>query len=157
MLTRLALVSLFAFTSTAFAVDDIALIESAGTLIFADDFNRTDTSTTKDGMANGWDSNSERRASGQKQATIINGALTIKTAPGADHNAVIFHAIAPNFRDGVIPIRARFSGAESFAVDFNNPEYQTVHSGHIINVGFGKRGIIIKDSKTGSMDLKIRT
>lgn len=156
MIIRLTLVSLLTFTTTALAVDDINLTETQGTLIFADDFNRADASPIKDGLANGWDSNSERRASGRKQATITKGVLTIKTAPGADHNAVIFHPITPDFQNGVIQIRARLSGDESFAVDFNNPECKTVHSGHIINVGFSKRGILIKDSKTGTMDLKIR-
>jgi len=156
MLTRLTLISLLTFTTAVLAIDDIALIKSEGTLLFADDFNRADASTTRDGLANGWDSNSARRASGQKQATITDGVLTIETAPGADHNAVIFHPLAPDFQDGVIQIRARLSGDESFAIDFNNPECKTVHSGHIINVGFSKRGILIKDSKTGAMDLKIR-
>lgn len=154
-LRRLFLALTF-LASCSFAADDLASIKAHGTLRFADDFNRADASATKDGLANDWDSNSERRASGQKQATITDGVLTLVTAPGADHNAVIFHPIEPDFRDGVIQLRARLSGDESFAVDFNNPECKTVHSGHIINVGFSQRGILIKDSKTGTMDLKIR-
>jgi hypothetical protein len=133
-----------------------AAFETKGLLLFADDFNRADTSPTKDGLANGWDSNSERRASGQKQAFLADGVLTVITAPGADHNAVIFHAIEPSFHDGAIQIRARLQGDESFSVDFNNPECASVHSGHIINVAFGAKGITLKDSKTGAMDLAIR-
>ena len=142
-------------SSTALAAP-VVFPTTPDVLLFADSFNRSDASLTKDGLANGWDSNSERRASGHKQATLAHGVLTVVTAPGADHNAVIFHAIEPAFNDGVIQIRARLKGDESFAIDFNNPECQTVHSGHIINVAFAAKGITIKDSKTGAMDLGIR-
>lgn len=135
---------------------DHSFVLPESTLLFAESFNRDDASTTKDGLGNGWDSNSERRAAGQKQATLAHGVLTVMTAPGADHNAVIFHAIEPAFNDGVIQIRARLKDDESFAVDFNNPECPTVHSGHIINVAFAAKGITVRDSKTGAMDLSVR-
>ncbi len=150
-----ALIGTTCFSSTALDAS-VAFPTTPDVLLFADSFNRSDASLTKDGLANGWDSNSERRASGQKQATLTNGILTIVTAPGADHNAVIFHAIEPAFDDGVIQIRARLQDDESFAIDFNNPSCSTVHSGHIINVAFAANGITVKDSKTGAMNLGIR-
>ena len=125
--------------------------------IFADDFNRPDASSTQDGLTKGWDSNSSRRASGQKQAFLHDGIFQLTTAPGADHNAVAFHPIQPAFADGIIQIRFRMQTGEFFAVDFNNPECDTVHSGHIINVAFRPDGVTIKDSKTGAMNLKVRT
>jgi hypothetical protein len=128
-----------------------------GTLLFSDDFDRADASATKDGLGREWGSNSDRRAAGQKQAFLRDGTFQLTTAPGADHNAVAFHAIEPAFGDGSIQIRFRMEADEFFAVDFNNPECDTVHSGHIINVAFRPDGVTIKDSKTGAMNLKIRT
>ena len=127
-----------------------------GTLLFSDTFNRADASATQDGLGREWGTNSDRRASGQKQATLRNGVFQLTTAPGADHNAVAYHPISPAFGDGVIQIRFRMRTGEFFAIDFNNPECDTVHSGHIINVAFRPDGVTIKDSKTGAMDLKIR-
>lgn len=127
-----------------------------GTLLLNDDFNRTDASATKDGLGRDWGTNSDRRASGQKQAFLREGAFQLTTAPGADHNAVAYHPISPAFGEGSIQIRFRMQAGEFFAVDFNNPECDSVHSGHIINVAFRANGVTIKDSKTGAMNLKIR-
>ena len=139
---------LFASFEGSAAVNDTVLLN--------DDFNRTDASTTKDGLGREWGTNSDRRAAGQKQAFLREGTFQLTTAPGADHNAVAYHPISPAFGDGAIQIRFRMQAGEFFAVDFNNPECDTVHSGHIINVAFRPDGVTIKDSKTGAMDLKIR-
>jgi hypothetical protein len=128
----------------------------SGQFLFSDDFNRADASSDKDGLGREWGTNSDRRASGKKQAILRHGSFQLITAPGADHNAVAFHPIAPAFGDGVISIRFRMRAGEFFAVDFNNPECETVHSGHIINVAFRANGVTIRDSKTGTMDLNIR-
>ena len=126
-------------------------------LLLSDDFDRADASAAQDGLGREWGTNSDRRASGQKQATLRDGVFQLTTAPGADHNAVAYHPIIPAFEDGAIQIRFRMRAGEFFAVDFNNPECGTVHSGHIINVAFRPDGVTIKDSKSGAMNLKIRT
>ncbi len=130
---------------------------SSGELILFEDFNRPDASSSKDGLGREWGTNSDRRASGKKQATLRDGTFQLVTAPGADHNAVAYHPLAPAFADGAISIRFRMGAGQFFAVDFNNPECDTVHSGHIINVAFRANGVTIRDSKTGTMDLKIRS
>ncbi len=126
------------------------------TLLFAEDFNRSDASTSKDGVGNGWETNSDRRAGGRKQATLKDGALTLTTAPGADHNAVVSHSFAPAARDWFIAVRFRMEPGEDFALDLNDPQCKEVWSGHIANVAVDRKGVTLRDSKTGVMNLALR-
>jgi hypothetical protein len=107
-------------------------------------------------VGNGWETNSDRRAGGRKQATLKDGALTLTTAPGADHNAVMSRDIAPAARDWSIAVRFRMQPGEDFAIDLNDPQCKEVWSGHIANVAVDRKGITLRDSKTGVMNLAIR-
>lgn len=126
------------------------------TLLFSDDFNRKDGSEEKDGIGNGWGANSAWRADGQKQVFLNGESFRLITAPGADHAAVMFHAIEPAARDWTIEIRFRMKPGQDFAVDLNDPECKEVHSGHLANVAVRRGGITLKDSKTGVMKKSIR-
>ncbi|GAB5440305.1 MAG: DUF1080 domain-containing protein [Fuerstiella sp.] len=128
----------------------------SGQTLLVDDFDRADGSNTKDAIGNGWSSNSGWRANGRKQAFLQDGHLVLKTAEGADHAVVMFHDLPKSFQNGIVEVRFRAERGTGFAVDLNDPKCRTVHSGHIANVAVTKRGVTIKDSKSGAMDLEHR-
>ncbi|MDF1738606.1 MAG: hypothetical protein P1U86_05565 [Verrucomicrobiales bacterium] len=136
--------------------DDAALLEKSGTLLFADDFERKDGSLEKDALGKGWTSNSPWRADDQKQAFIEEGALHVVTVEDAGHAAVLFQSLSPAFRDGAIRLKLRAEAGESFAIEFNDPECKSVHSGHIAGIRMDDKSITLFDSKTGGMDLELR-
>lgn len=136
--------------------DDSALLEKSGTLLFADDFEREDGSTGKDALGKGWTSNSPWRANDQKQAFINDGVLHVVTVKDAGHAAVLFQELSPAFRDGAIRLKFRAEAGESFAIEFNDPQCKTVHSGHIAGIKFDEKSITLFDSKTGGMDIELR-
>lgn len=132
-----------------------ALRQSAD-LLFEDGFDRAHTVRGSDAPDNGWETNSKRRAKGQQQVFIDNGELRIVTAPGADHPAVMSRQLETAFQNGLVTIRFNMEKGESFALDLNDPECPSVHSGHIVNVALDQKKIVIKDSKTGVMNLDNR-
>lgn len=148
--------SLALIVATPLLADETALLEARGKLLFADDFNRDDGSSVTDAPGNGWTSNSVWRAEGRKQVFLTDGTLRIATTPGASHGATMFHDISPAFGDGVIQLRFRMAADEAFILDFNDPKCNTVHSGHLVKVSVSRNGIVLKDSKTGDQNRRIR-
>lgn len=128
----------------------------SGHVLLDEHFDRQDGSASADAIGNGWSSNSARRADGRKQAFLNNGRLTLKTAQGADHGVVIFQELPAPFQHGVVQVRFVAAEGTAFAVDLNDPMCKTVHSGHIANIAVTRRGLTIKDSKTGAMNLEHR-
>ena len=61
----------------------------AGTLLFQDDFNRSDGGTDKEDIGGGWTSNRGWRAKGHKQVTVADGAMSVTKHAEADHGGVI--------------------------------------------------------------------
>ena len=54
-----------------------------GTLIFSDDFNRSESQEKTDEPGNGWGTNSKSRAKGDKQVDLADGAMRIFISPQA--------------------------------------------------------------------------
>ena len=70
------------------------------TLIFEDDFERNESDDTKEEIGNGWSSNSVKRAKGNKQVDLKDGAMHITFHPVADHAVSVVHPA--EFTDGRI-------------------------------------------------------
>jgi hypothetical protein len=154
--TALIAVCLLFTVATPLVADEKALLEERGSLLFADDFNRDDGSAVSDAPGNGWTSNSAWRAEGSKQVFLNDGTLRVATAPGASHGATMFHDIEPAFADSVVQIRFLMAVDEAFILDFNDPQCDVVHAGHIVKISVSKNEIVLKDSKTGDQNREIK-
>ncbi|QGJ70178.1 Hypothetical protein PBC10988_18720 [Planctomycetales bacterium 10988] len=130
------------------------LIQSQGTLLLHDDFNREEKDDTKEQLGKQWKTNSKARAKGTKQADLNNGMLTITMAEVADHGVSIKHD-AP-FDDGVVKVKFRMHDWKGIGFNFNDPKCKVSHAGHICHVGVKPRMVDFRDGKTGIFDLEIR-
>lgn len=145
-----------AFLLTAsLTVSQLFAAEDYGRLIFQDDFARTETQELKDEVGNGWATNSQSRAKGNKQADLRDGALFITTHAEANHAASVTHPL--EFTDGVLALRFMLPTAQdSLGVNFADPECKEVHAGHLFAVKVSAKQVQLQDLKTGSMRLDIR-
>ncbi len=140
-LALLALVP--ALTASIFAAD-------LGKLIFEDDFNRAQTSTTDDSPGNGWGTNSKARAKGDKQVELKDGALRIFISPQADHSVTVLHAA--EFKDGAVTLRFMLEDAkDSLGLDFADAQCKEVHAGHLCAAKVDAKAVTLIDHKTGGM------
>jgi hypothetical protein len=130
------------------------LIESRGTLVFEDDFNRSEADDSKEDLGRGWVTNSAKRAAGTKQADLKGGLLSIEMAKHADHAVSVRHD-AP-FDDGAIQVKFRMLDDKGIGFNFNDPACKVSHAGHICHVGVKPKKVDFRDGKTGVFDLKIR-
>jgi hypothetical protein len=89
------------FASLLFPLASIA--EEKATLIFEDDFEREEKDNSKEEIGKGWTSNSKKRAKGNKQVDLKNGAMHITFHPIADHAVSVVHPI--EFQDGRVTLR----------------------------------------------------
>ena len=145
MKTLLALISL---ASAAHAAPK-------ATLIFQDDFERSESQELKEEIGNGWATNSEKRAAGNKQVDLKDGALHIYISPAADHSVSVTHPAA--FRDGRVELRFKLENPnDNLGLNFADLEYKPVHAGHICMAKIGLKDVQLRDLKTGVMDLKTR-
>jgi len=136
-------------------LDDVdKLLKTDGTLIFEDDFNRSEDDDAKEQLGRKWTTNSKTRAKGVKQADLKDGYLTMTMAEVADHGVSVKHA-AP-FDDGVVKVKFRIHDAKGIGFNFNDPECKVSHAGHICHVGVKPKKADFRDGKTGIFDLKIR-
>jgi hypothetical protein len=129
--------------------------DDRGRLIFADDFNRTESQETKDEVGNGWMTNSASRAGGNKQVDLKDGAMHIVMHKTADHAVSVRHdGTFP--KDGVVELRFKLDDSkDTLGLDFADLDLKTVHAGHLFKVTVGAGKVQIADLKTGNMDLKI--
>lgn len=135
--------------STALCADDY------GTLIFEDDFERNESQEEKEELTNGWGSNSEKRANGNKQVDIRDGAMYIYFHESADHAVSVTHPA--EFTNGAIGMRFMLENPKDIlGLNFADPKYKAVHAGHLFAAKIGINDISLQDLKTGVMDLKIR-
>jgi hypothetical protein len=74
--------------------------DKLGSLVFEDQFERSESTEDKEEPGNGWITNSQSRAKGNKQIDLKNGAMHISTHPEADHAAVAKHDF--KFQNGTI-------------------------------------------------------
>jgi hypothetical protein len=136
------------------AADDAAAIKTRGTLLFQDDFNRSEATPDKEDIGNGWTSNSAWRAKGHKQVSVAEGAMSVTKHAEADHGVAIFHDAA--FQDGAVELRFKLGEGDDLGLDFVDRELKTVHAGHLCMARVTLKNLTLTDSKTGGMDLKIR-
>lgn len=129
--------------------------EDLGTLIFHDDFERSESQEVKDEPDNGWTTSSERTAKGHKQVDLRDGYLHIYTHAEANHATSVRHAFA--FKDGTIGLKVRFEGEkDSIKLNFTDLGEKSVHAGHLFNVSISPSSVTLSDLKTGVMNNKLR-
>ncbi len=151
---RLLLLPALLITSVAFGADDLSNIQARGTLLFSDDFNRTESEPAKEEVGNGWTTNSASRAQGVKQVSLINNAMSVTKASVADHGVSVAHAA--EFQDGAIAMRLKLEVGDNFAIDFADMQCKSVHAGHLFKAGFAVSGVRVTDTKMGEMDNAVR-
>jgi type 1 glutamine amidotransferase len=133
----------------------ISLAQDSRTLVFQDDFERSDAQAEKDEPGNGWRTNSEKRAAGNKQVDLRDGAMYIYRHEVADHGVSVVHD-AP-FTDGVVEIRFMLEDEkDALGLNFADLKFKEVHAGHLFKVTIGTKRTEIADLKTGAMDLEVR-
>lgn len=150
----LALLLLLLVALPVLGADDIAKVKTHGTLLFADDFNRDESQPDKEEIGGGWTSNSAWRAKGHKQVDLDNGAMHVTRHKEADHGVAIFHDVA--FQDGAVELKFKLGPGDDLGLDFVDRELKTVHAGHLCIARITLKNLTLTDSKTGTMDNKIR-
>ena len=127
--------------------------DNLGTLVFADDFARTETQSVKDEPGNGWNTSSSWSAKGNKEVALVDGALHIYIHPEAIHPVDVGHAFA--FTDGTATMRFKFHEAkDTLMLNFADLSCKEVHAGHICAATFAAKKVNLQDMKTGGMLLK---
>ena len=126
--------------------------EELGQRIFSDNFNRSESQEEKDEPGNGWGTNSAARAKGNKQVDLVDGHMRIFIHKEADHAVSVTHPF--EFKDGTVKMRFKLEDAkDTLGLNFADLGLQTVHAGHLCMAIFSVKDVILRDLKTGSMDL----
>jgi len=134
----------------------LAQAQNQETLIFEDDFERQESDDTKEEIGKGWSSNSLKRAKGNKQVDLKDGAMHITFHPVADHAVSVVHPA--EFQDGKVTLRFMLpTEKDSLGLNFADLSYKKVHAGHLCMAKISTKEIQINDLKTGIMDLETRT
>lgn len=146
---RTLLLATFTLLTSAFAAEDL------GTLVFSDDFERSESQETKDEPGNGWNTSSNWSAKGNKEVDLRDGTLHIYIHAEANHAVDVGHAF--EFIDGTATMRFKFHDAkDTLNLNFADLTYKEVHAGHICQTVFGTKRTQLVDYKTGGMLLKYR-
>jgi hypothetical protein len=140
----------------ALSIPMILHADERGTLIFEDDFERTESQETKDEVGNKWTTNSASRAKGNKQVDLKDGAMHIYRHEVADHGVSVRQDA--DFKDGAVTLRFMLENSDdSLGLDFGDAQLKTVHAGHLFKVTIGVSKLEIADTKTGVMSNEIHT
>jgi len=132
-----------------------ALAEEKGTLIFEDDFERSESQEEKDEPGNGWNTNSEKRANGHKQVDLKDGTMRIFIHEEADHGVSVTHEA--EFTDGAVGMRFMLEHEKDvLGLNFADLKFKEVHAGHLFVARIGTKSITLQDLKTGVMANEIR-
>ena len=133
-------------------------VESGGKtvlpLLFEDDFERVEDDEAKEQLGNGWETNSKKRAKGNKQVDLKNGALFITRHPVADHGVSVVKDV--NFRDAQIEMKFRLANGDDLGINLADMMEKSVHAGHICVARIRLNKVEITDLKTGPMKLENR-
>ena len=125
------------------------------TLIFEDDFERAESDDSKEEIGKGWTSNSKKRAKGNKQVDLKDGAMHITFHPVADHAVSVVHPAG--FQNGKVTLRFMLpTEADSLGLNFADLKFKEVHAGHICMTKISTKNVQINDLKTGVMALATR-
>lgn len=129
--------------------------DERGTLIFEDNFERTESQEVKDEIGNGWGSNSAKRAAGNKQVDLRDGAMYIFLHKAADHAVSVTHPA--EFRNGTVELRFMLEHKDdSLGLNFADLKFKEVWAGHLFVARVSTKDVQLQDLKTGNMDLAIR-
>ncbi|MGV3485036.1 MAG: hypothetical protein ACO1RT_11520 [Planctomycetaceae bacterium] len=132
-----------------------ALADDLGTLLFQDNFERSESQEKTDEPGNGWGTNSKSRAKGNKQVDLRDGALHIFIHPEADHAVSVTHPL--EFSDGAVTLRFMLENEQdSLGLNFADPQCKEVHAGHLFAARVNPKQVLLQDLKTGNMRLDIR-
>ena len=143
------LILILLFPLSVFAADKY------GKLIFEDKFERNESQETKDEPGNGWTTNSNSRAKGNKQTDLKDGYIYVFSHKEADHAATLSREI--ELRDGTFGIKLKFADAkDNIHLNLADPKEKSVHAGHLFHISINPNRVMLTDLKTGQMDLKIR-
>jgi hypothetical protein len=138
--------------------NDTAWLQSKGTLVFHDAFERDETGNGLKGIGNSWESATAERVPQLKQADLDGGILKIASATKeAGHAAHIHHDAG--FTDGGVIIRFKFPGlnkGEGLQLGFVDREVKDIHAGHLCYGILTQSTVTLIDHKTGVMNLGIR-
>ena len=127
--------------------------ENLGTLVFSDDFERTETQKVKDEPGNGWKTSSSWSAKGNKEVDLVDGTMYIYIHPEAIHAVDVGHDFV--FIDGTATMRFKFhEEKDTLMLNFADLSYKEVHAGHLCAATFGVKKVTLQDMKTGGMFLK---
>jgi len=130
--------------------------EDYGSLIFQDDFERSESQELKDEPGNEWTTSSDKTAKGNKQVDLREGYLHIYTHAEANHATSVRHAFA--FKDGTIGLKLRFENEkDSIKLNFTDLAEKSVHAGHLFNVSISPTAVSLSDLKTGVMNQELRS
>ena len=153
---RLALLA--CLTAASLAADDATWLQTKGTLIFHDAFEREETGTGLKGIGNGWESATADRVPKLKQADLDAGIMKIASATKeAGHQAHIHHDAG--FADGGVIVRFKFPGLnkdENLVTGFVDRALKDVHAGHLCYATLSQTDLNLSDRKTGSMNLAVK-
>jgi hypothetical protein len=141
-------------------VPDAVWLQSKGTLIFHDAFEREETGTGLRDIGNGWESATADRVPNVQQADLDGGILKVSSATEqAKHAAHIHHDAG--FADGGVVVRFRFPELkkdQALQLGFVDRELKGVHAGHLcygpLDPVLGRA--FLMDHKTGGMNLEIQ-
>lgn len=126
------------------------LADEKSTLIFEDDFERAEGDDAKEEIGKGWASNSAKRAKGNKQVDLKDGALHITFHQEADHAVSVVHPA--EFQDGKVTLRFKLpTEADSLGLNFADQQFKEVHAGHLCMTKINTKNVQINDLKTGVM------
>jgi hypothetical protein len=126
--------------------------QDLGELVFSDDFDRNESQETQDDPGNGWGTNSKARAKGNKQVDLQDGTLRIFIHKEADHAVSVTHPFA--FTDGTVKMRFKLEDAkDALGLNFADMDLKSVHAGHLCMATFSTKNVLLRDLKTGVMDL----
>lgn len=145
---NMAVYSALLMTTTLYA-------DGQRTLIFSDDFNRSESQEATEEVGNGWGTNSKSRAHGNKQVDLRDGAMHIYRHATADHAVSVTHPA--EFRNGSVELRFMLENEkDSLGLDFADLQLETVHAGHLFIVRISPTQVDIIDHKTGGMNLELQ-
>jgi hypothetical protein len=137
---------------------DRVWLETAGTLLFHDSFDREEEGNLAKAIGLGWNSATADRVPAIKQADLDKGVLKIASASKeAGHAAHIHHEAG--FADGGVLVKFKFPGltkGESLQLGFVDRETKGIHAGHLGYALLGGGSAMLIDHKTGVMQLEIR-
>lgn len=145
-------------TAGAAGDSDRDWLQSAGTIILHDAFEREEDGNGIYGIGNGWESATADRVPRMKQADLDTGTLKVSSATKeAGHQAHIHHDAG--FKNGGVVVRFKFPGInrdETLQLGFVDREEKGSHAGHLCYGIFSAGNITLVDHKTDFMNLELR-